>query len=109
MQVKMESDSVEAVKSFVTVGLGISFLPLGAVAAEIESGVLRRVQVTGLPPLKRNTAVVYRTDRYLSAGARAFLKILSDDSELFPPLRLTQAARGTTAKLSNVVSVVAQS
>lgn len=75
-RVQMESDSVEAIKSLVAVGLGISFLPEAAVAAELASGDLARAWVEGLPALRRKTAVVYRQDRYLSAGARGFLDIL---------------------------------
>ncbi|MCA1595288.1 MAG: LysR family transcriptional regulator [Chloroflexi bacterium] len=75
--VKMESDSLEAIKSFVAVGLGASFLPAAAVAAEIDSGVLRPVAVSGLPSLKRQTSALYRSDRYLTAGARGFLGVLA--------------------------------
>jgi DNA-binding transcriptional LysR family regulator len=74
--VKMETDSVEAIKSFVAVGLGVSFLPAAAVEAEIASGTLARARIAGLPPLRRKTAVLYRADRYLSAGAQGFLDIL---------------------------------
>jgi len=74
--VKMETDSVEAIKSFVAVGLGMSFMPEAAVEAEIASGSLARVEIESLPPLKRTTSVVHRTDRYLSAAATAFLSLL---------------------------------
>ena len=77
-RVKMESDSVEAIKSFVAVGLGLSFLPAPAVVAEVASGTLDRVQVAGLPALRRTTSTIYRTDRYLSAGVRGFLGILRE-------------------------------
>jgi DNA-binding transcriptional LysR family regulator len=74
--VKMESDSVEAIKSFVAVGLGISFLPVAAVQEEVEAGTLARSRVEGLPPLTRTTAAILRADRYLGAGARGFLEML---------------------------------
>ncbi|MFN3653282.1 MAG: LysR family transcriptional regulator [Armatimonadota bacterium] len=77
-RVKMESDSVEAVKSFVQVGLGASFLPAAVVEAELASGELRRLKVRGLPTLRRTTSLCHRTDRYLSAGARAFLEQLRE-------------------------------
>jgi len=73
--VKMETDSVESIKSFVQVGLGMSFLPLSAVQAEMDSGLLARVNLAGIPPLKRTTAVVRRKDRYLGVAARDFLAI----------------------------------
>jgi DNA-binding transcriptional LysR family regulator len=81
-RVKMESDSVEAIKSFVEVGLGASFLPAGAVRTELETGTLVRARVQGLPPLYRTTSVLYRTDRYLNAGARAFLGVLQPGGPL---------------------------
>jgi DNA-binding transcriptional LysR family regulator len=77
-RVKMESDSVEAIKSFVAVGLGVSFLPAAAVEAEVEAGLLARAAVSGLPALRRQTSVLYRVDRYLNAGARGFLAIVRD-------------------------------
>jgi DNA-binding transcriptional LysR family regulator len=74
-KVKMESDSIEAIKSFVANGLGGSFLPEVAVLAELRAKVLRKVQVRGLPRLRRRTAVIRRQDRYLTGAARAFLEI----------------------------------
>lgn len=77
-QVKMETDSVEAIKSFVMVGLGVSFLPESSVDAEIEAELLARVTVESLPKLARRTSIIHRADRYLSTGARGFLHILQD-------------------------------
>ena len=73
--VKMETDSVESIKGFVQVGLGMSFLPLSAVQAEIEAGLLVRVDLVGVAPLTRTTAVVRRKDRYFGVAARDFLAI----------------------------------
>ncbi|MDP2857429.1 MAG: LysR family transcriptional regulator [Bacillota bacterium] len=73
--VKMETDSVESIKGFVQVGLGMSFLPLSAVQAEIDAGLLVRVDVEGIAPLTRTTAVVRRKDRYFGVAARDFLAI----------------------------------
>jgi len=78
VRVKMESDSVEAIKSFVEVGLGVSFLPAAAVRAELEAGTLAQAGIEGLAELKRHTAVIYRSDRYLSAPARGFLSVLAN-------------------------------
>ncbi|MBV9864991.1 MAG: LysR family transcriptional regulator [Abitibacteriaceae bacterium] len=78
IHVKMETDSVEAIKSFVAIGLGASFLPFGAVAAELTGGVLQQVQVSGLPPLHRHTAVIRRKDRRAGMAAQALLEILQD-------------------------------
>ncbi|MCE5322753.1 LysR family transcriptional regulator [bacterium] len=74
-KVKMESDSLEAIKSFVESGLGVSFLPMSAVEEEIASGTLIALETSCLPNLVRKTSAIYRIDRYLSASARAFLEI----------------------------------
>jgi len=74
--VKMETDSVEGIKSFVASGLGASFLPRSAVAKELAARVLRRVVLPGLPELQRSTRVVRRRDRALSQTAAGFLQIL---------------------------------
>ncbi len=73
--IRMESDSLEAIKSFVASGLGLSFLPMSAVEKEIAEGTLAVIETNFLPPLSRKTSAIYRMDRYLSAAARAFLEI----------------------------------
>lgn len=78
MQVKMESDSIEAILRFVAAGLGSSFLPEVAVAGDVATGALQQVRITGLPPLKRQTSLIYRRDRYQTAGARTFLQLLRE-------------------------------
>lgn len=75
--VKMETDSVEAIKGFVQVGLGASLLPLSSVEAEIRSGQLVRVALENMPELRRKTSIIYRADRYMSRAANGFLKLLS--------------------------------
>ena len=74
--IKMESDSVEAIKGFVSVGLGASFLPTSAVEAECADGSLVRLRVSGMPPLIRRTSAVYRADRYITTAAAGFLAVL---------------------------------
>jgi DNA-binding transcriptional LysR family regulator len=75
-RVKMESDSLEAIKSFVALGLGASLLPEAAVAPEIASGALVCADAPDLPPLRRTTSVIYRQDRYLTAATREFLAVI---------------------------------
>jgi DNA-binding transcriptional LysR family regulator len=75
-QVKMETDSVEAIKSFVAVGLGASFLPLSTVEEELRRGVLARVTALGMGPLRRRTTLIRRPDRRPSFAVRSFLEIV---------------------------------
>lgn len=76
-QVKMETDSVEAIKGFVAVGLGLAFLPASAVTAEVAAASLVCLSLDGLPALQRKTSVIYRNDRYQSAAMRGFLRMLN--------------------------------
>ena len=77
VRVKMETDSVEAIKSFVVVGLGASFLPARSVESEIASGLLVKVDVDGLSTLRRETAAVYRTGSHRNAAVQGFLDLIT--------------------------------
>ena len=79
LRVKMEIDSVEAIKGFVTVGLGAAFLPARAVAPELESGVLVNVDVDGMSALRRHTSAVYRTAGHRNAAVQGLLDIVTQD------------------------------
>ncbi len=74
--VKMETDNVEAIKSFVAVGLGASFLPIATVQEDLRRGRLLAVEPRGLGPLRRRTAVVWREGRRMTVGMRSFLRIV---------------------------------
>jgi DNA-binding transcriptional LysR family regulator len=92
LQVKMETDSVEAIKSFVAVGLGASFLPLSTVEDELRRGELARVAAPGMGPLRRRTTLVWRQDRRPSFAVRSFLEIVG--SGRASARRQGRAARG---------------
>lgn len=90
IHIKMETDSVEAIKSFVAVGLGASFLPARSVDQETADaspqpfpwkgeGGLERVRVDGLLPIRRETAVVYRAAGHMNAAAKGFLHLLTSE------------------------------
>lgn len=93
--VKMETDSIEAIKSFVAVGLGASFLPLSTVEDELRRGVLARVAAHGLGPLRRRTTLIRRPDRRPSFAVRSFLDIVGRlrATPRRPPRRPAGAAR----------------
>lgn len=76
VNVKMEIDSVEAIKSFVAVGLGAAFLPLATVQEELARGQLARLEPRGLGRLRRRTALVWRQDRRPTFALRKFLEIV---------------------------------
>jgi DNA-binding transcriptional LysR family regulator len=72
----MEIDSVEATKSLVAIGLGAAFLPAAAVSHELKSKQLRKLTVSGLPKLRRHTALLRRRDRTPSRAVVNFLEVL---------------------------------
>lgn len=75
-QVKMEIDSVEAMKALLAIGLGAAFLPEAAVQRELEHKQLRRVTVQGLPVLRRHTSLLRREDRSPSAALSRFVSVV---------------------------------
>jgi DNA-binding transcriptional LysR family regulator len=80
ISVKMETDSVEAIKSFVAVGVGASFLPLSTVQEELRQGTLARVQARGVGKLQRRTSLIWRRDRHPSFAMQSFLEIARPSS-----------------------------
>jgi DNA-binding transcriptional LysR family regulator len=83
----METDNVEAIKSFVAVGLGASFLPLATVAEDLRRGRLLRVEPRGLGSLRRRTAVLWRQERKPTLAMQSFLAIVAGRSTAPHPVR----------------------
>ena len=73
-RIAMELGSIEVIKKFVEIGLGIAIVPEVAVEAELESGRLSRLNVRGVP--SRQVGIVRRTGGHLSPSATVFLSFL---------------------------------
>jgi DNA-binding transcriptional LysR family regulator len=58
--VAMELDSHEAVRTAVSLGYGVALVPREAVTAELASGALVQLNVSGLPPVTRTTSLILR-------------------------------------------------
>ena len=72
----MELDNIETIKRSVEAGLGLSLLPAPTLVAEVRARTLgARPPAEG--PFRRPIGVIYRRPRELSAGARAFLPLLT--------------------------------
>ena len=71
--VKLEFNSIEAIKQCVMAGLGIGFLPQVAVAKEIEQEKLCALRWER--PFKVNTQMIYNREKWHSPVLKAFLKI----------------------------------
>lgn len=75
-RIRMDLDSIEAMKRMAEIGLGVTIVPRLSVRAEIERGTLVPIDLLGVAPLTRATMVAYRKGRYLSGPMRAFLDVL---------------------------------
>lgn len=72
----MEFDNVETIKRSVEAGLGVSILPLPAIANEVHFGTLRARRFQE-GPLHRPLGLLYRRNHALGNAARAFLALLT--------------------------------
>ena len=74
MQVAMNLGSMEVIKRFVEIGLGVAIVPRVAVAEEEQQGRLAALTVAELPA--REIGLVERKDRRRSPPATAFMHLL---------------------------------
>jgi len=58
----LELDHIDAAKQMVLAGLGVALLPTTAVAGELRSGTLRRIELIGTPRIERRIAALRRLD-----------------------------------------------
>lgn len=79
-RIAMEIPSNETVKASVMAGLGIGFLSLHAVAAELRSGQLHVVDFEGTP-IMRAWNLVHQASKVLSPAAEAFRYLLLEHGE----------------------------
>ncbi|HWR45614.1 LysR family transcriptional regulator [Sporomusa sp.] len=73
----LEIGQIQTIKQFVISNLGIAILPLVAVKAEIEAGLLTALLWQG-PDLKTSTYLVYHKDKWHSHAIRAFIKLVQE-------------------------------
>jgi len=77
----MELDSIEAAKKMVERGLGVALLPRSAVAREVETKTLRRVNMKDAPPMYQSIVAYRRLDSGPPEGiVAAFLELLTASS-----------------------------
>ncbi|MBI3666456.1 MAG: LysR family transcriptional regulator [Acidobacteria bacterium] len=74
VHVTMELSGVETIKKFIGIGLGISLLSRSYASAEVKAGLLKLIPLSE-PRLERQLGLAYRTDRYLSRSAQAFIEL----------------------------------
>ena len=71
----MEIGSTQAIKSAVEAGLGVSILPKLTVARELEQGLLREVDISGIN-ITRNLWLVKKNKRFNKLGVSDFLEFI---------------------------------
>ena len=76
----MELGCAEAIKQSVIAGMGVSLMSAQEVQPEVQAGLLKVLDVLGLP-LKRQWHVVQCTDRPLPAAAGQFRQYLLSDGQ----------------------------
>jgi DNA-binding transcriptional LysR family regulator len=77
VRVTMELASIETIKRFVSIGMGISIVPRLCIARELDDGSLLALGIrnTGF---RRRLGLIYNNQRHLSQAARAFLSLVTE-------------------------------
>jgi DNA-binding transcriptional LysR family regulator len=83
MKVTMELASIETIKRFVAIGMGISIVPRLCIAKEVKEGTLQALTIRDAR-FKRQLGLIYNKDRYQSPAARAFLALIADKQSPVP-------------------------
>lgn len=78
-RISLELASVEAIKKFVAVGLGISLITRSFAAREAASGALRLIPLEGVK-LVRELGLIYHRDKCICPVMEAFLKLVKEIS-----------------------------
>ncbi len=73
LKIDMELNSIEAIKTAVQSGLGVSFLSVSAIEKELNAQILYRVPIEGVQ-IKRMLSVIINPNRYRSKAAEAFCR-----------------------------------
>jgi DNA-binding transcriptional LysR family regulator len=81
LNISIELATIETIKKFVEMNLGVAFVPRMCVEEEIGSGKLVTVPVQGMK-FKRTLRVVTLRDRVHSQAADKFLKLVKDAAKL---------------------------
>ena len=75
VKVVTEFDNIETIKQAITVGLGVSILPLPTVRSEVEQGSLCSIPLVS-PQLSRPIGVIYKRRKVFSLAATRFIEML---------------------------------
>lgn len=79
LNMSIEMPTIETIRRFVELNLGVAFLPHMCVRREIEAKSLREVPVDEVQ-MERKIRLIYPAKRRLSHAAEAFLRLVSDST-----------------------------
>jgi DNA-binding transcriptional LysR family regulator len=80
-RIRMETDSVEEMRRFVSAGLGLAFLPHSLVKSDLQQKKLLAINVAGLPSILRRTSLIYLQERFHSMAMRNFIAVVVGEKE----------------------------
>lgn len=75
LRISVELPTIESIKRFVRMGMGVAIVPRMCVQMEVESHELAEVRVREMH-LRRDLFLIFRRDQPLSQGAQAFIRLL---------------------------------
>lgn len=75
LRMGVELPTIESIKRFVEMGMGVAIVPRMCVQVEVERGQLVEVRIREMH-LRRDLFLIFRRDRPLSQAAKAFLRLL---------------------------------
>lgn len=73
LNIKMELNSIEAIKNAVQSGLGAAFVSITAIEKELKMGILHRAYIENVE-VKRILSVIINPNRYRTKAAEAFIE-----------------------------------
>ncbi|HWC77189.1 MAG TPA: LysR family transcriptional regulator [Blastocatellia bacterium] len=103
LNITIEIATIETVKKFVGMNLGVGFVPLMCVQEEIARGELAAVAVEGFRHERSLWVVRRRTDAH-SHAAQAFLQVLGSHTEKLQAAHQAYSQRGTTRPVSDAIN-----
>ena len=81
LRMGVELPTIESIKRFVEMGMGVAIVPRMCVQVEAERGQLVEVRIREMR-LRRDLFLIFRRDRPLSQPAKAFLRLLRPKQSL---------------------------
>jgi DNA-binding transcriptional LysR family regulator len=76
LRIGMELPTIESIKRFVRMGMGVAIVPRMCVQMEVDNGELAEVKIREMH-LRRDLFLIFRRNQPFSQGARAFIRLLA--------------------------------